>query len=139
MAYFGLEFAAAFPADEIERGEGDDWEIVRPGGMAMSIAIVDLLRSIGFPATIPEPDLEHYCWVFEVEKGGRHLVCCCYVIPGEPEFIMVQGSSPMFKRLFNRPDPYIELLRSLDGLLNGDPRFASVQWIDLNRKPIAAL
>ncbi len=139
MAYFGFEFTADFPEDGITRGEGDDWEIVRPDGMAMSLAIVDLLRSIGVNAMVPEYDIEHYCWVFYVEMGGRHFVCRCYDIPDDPEFIMVQGSSPLLKRLLNRPDPYVDLLRSLDGLLSADPRFASVQWVDLNRNPISPL
>lgn len=137
MKNSGLEFTADFPDDMIEEGEGEDWQVVRPGGMALTHAIADLLKSAGMSASEPEADLEHFSWVFDVERQGRRYSTQVYDFD-DPKFLHVWGASPWFKRWFNRRDFYLEYLETLRDLLSRDPRFGSVQLIDANNDPISS-
>jgi len=137
MGVTGFEFEADFPDDTIEEGEGEDWRVVRPGGMAMAHAVADLLRSAGIGVSELEPDLEHHCWVFTAEKDRKCYPIYVYDLSVD-KLIMVHGSSPWFKHLFDRRDVFVECLETLYGLLSSDPRFSSVGWVDVNGRPIAA-
>ena len=136
MKNAGLEFTADFPDDRIDEGEGDDWQIVRPGGMAVSHAIADLLRRGGMSVSEPEADLEHDSWVFDVEREGRRYSTQVYDFD-DPKFLHVWGSSPWLKHWFNRRDFYREYLEALGDLLSSDPRFGALQLIDVNNRPIS--
>lgn len=138
MGFTNLEFTADFPDDRIEQGEGDECEIVSPSGMAMALAVRELLTGAGILVTEPEADIEHYCWVMGVGKGPKNVFWVRVYDLGEGEKIIgVEGASPFLKHLFGRQDHYMELLEILDRLLTDDPRFGPIQWTDLNRIPIA--
>jgi hypothetical protein len=137
MAYTHLEFTNDFPEDGIIHEDGDDWEIIRPSGMAIAIAIAELVKGAGLPVSDPEPDIEHYCWIFAVAKEQKLFWVRVYDIADDERFLQVKGSSPLLKRWFKRRDLYLDLLSTLFSLLKGDPRFGSVRWSGMKRKPIA--
>ena len=136
MKNCGFAFIADFPDDMIDEGEGEDWHVVRPGGMAMAQAVTEILRNAGIAISDPEPDLEHECWELMVPRGAKGFDVGVYQI-GEDQSVMVWGSSPLLKRLFNRRDAYAEYLRTLGRGLRRDSRFSNVQLIDVNRRPIS--
>ena len=137
MAYTHIEFSNDFPEDGIFGEEGDEWEVVRPSGMALAIAIAELLKNTDLQVSDPEPDIEHYCWMFAVGKEDKLFLVRVYDIADDERFLQVKGSSPLFKRWFKRRDLYLELLGTLYRLLDDDPRFDSVRWSDRYRKPLA--
>ena len=136
MKNLGLQFTADFPDDMMDEGEGDDWHVVRPGGMALSHAIVEILRGKGLSVSEPDADLEHESWVFTAEWQGKSHSTQIYDFPTD-KFLHVWGSSPWLKNLLNRRDFYLEYLELLRTGLCDDPRFGSVEWIDVNNRPIS--
>jgi len=136
MKNAGFQFTADFPDDMIDEGEGEDWQVVRPGGMALSYAIADLLRGAGMSVSEPEVELEHECWVFDVEREGRRYATRVYDFD-EPKSLHVTGSSPWLKRWLSRRDFYREYVEALSELLSNDPRFSAVQLVDVNHRPIS--
>ena len=139
MKNLGFEFTAGFPDDAITEGEeeGEVFLVVRPSGMAIAHAIVELLKGVGLPVSEPEMDLEHESWVFTAEMDGKRHSTQIYDFGDDERFLFVWGASPWLKRLFNRRDFYLDYLQTLYGLLRSDPRFGSVEWVDNNRHPVS--
>jgi len=137
MENLGLEFTVDFPDDHLEAGEGADWEVIRPSGMALTHAVVDLLQANGFVVSELEADIEHESWYFIAEKDGRSHETQVYHLDSTA-FLYVWGSSPSFKRLFKRRDHYLEYIEKLRQILSGDQRFGALHWIDISGQPIVS-
>lgn len=132
MVWQGFEFTADFPDDGIEQGEGDDWRVVRPNGMALANIIADLFRKAGMDVGILEPDIEHYSWNMPTEYKGRYYWVQLSDL-GKSKVVLTEGSSPLFKNLFKRRDFYEDFLQDVRRLLDSHPKLGPVKWHHTDR------
>jgi hypothetical protein len=117
-----VKFRADFPSDMIE----EDGQIVQFGGRNVTLALAQILRTLGCKVSDPIYAGDHG-WELDVYCEKIHLwaqisdLYPIYYIMLEDNFRFIGKSNPLC---------YLDLLKSLNEEFNRDHRFHDITWFD---------
>ncbi|HWB60343.1 MAG TPA: hypothetical protein VG733_12685 [Chthoniobacteraceae bacterium] len=119
-----LQDSASFASDHPDDDEWDENDnIITPGGFAITISLIKILRSAGIYTSPPQPHEDH-AWVFDAK--WQNISIECMIQPGWLLLTIPHGG--FFFSRKNRRQFHIEVLKALRNGMNASKGFSDVIW-----------
>ena len=108
----------------------EDDELRRPSGLNVSLAIREMLISVGMDVSDPEPDLQHEYWELRTAWDGRNFSVKVYSV-GEVIITSRFYGYSSFLSMFSRDNLFKEFLVKFHELLSRNERFGVLKWYEV--------
>ena len=120
---------ADFPDDFTDEMLDEKGEVIKPGGLNFTEAIIKLLEKEGMEISLPNADLEHYSWEINVCWRGRDIQIFITDLM-EEKIIHINLSFPFLAKIFSKKAFYLDIsfLNTVHSLLSEDSRFSNLKW-----------